>query len=166
MISFPVKNVPVPKRFFVCLPPYYQLLAQCQAQSRHPGTTCSVTTCVSCAPRQSVHLWKETTSSLLHLCRALHADERSRSKGSLHSRLMGQVSPVKGFSMYPRTNKEGGQVQRERPPNSEEPEGGGWSPVLCEIIAMIIMAPLSHLQPGEDPRQTAPARVTGKQTSI
>lgn len=68
--------------------------------------------------------------------------------------------------MDPPTNKEGGQVQRERTPNSEEPEVEGWSPVLCEIIAIIIMAPLSHLEPSEDPRQTASARVTGKHASI
>lgn len=116
---------------------------------------------------ETVPLKKETTSSLLHLCRVMHTDNRSRSKGSLHSRLMGQVSPVKGSFIGLPTNKEGGQVQRERTPDSEEPEDEGWSPVLCEMIAIIMMmAPLSHLKLSEGPRQSAPVRVTGKHTSI
>lgn len=98
-------------------------------------------TCVSYAPRRDCTALERNPIFPSHRCRALHTHKRSRSKGSLHSRLVGQVSPVRGSSIVPLTNKEGGQIQRERTPDSEEPKDEGWSPVLCEMIAIIIMAP-------------------------
>lgn len=67
-----------PKRPLFHLPPYYRLLAQCQAQSRHSTTTCPVRLCLLhrgiCAFLEGNHISPAAP--------ALHTDEK-RAVGSL-----------------------------------------------------------------------------------